>query len=482
MSHCEIGIYGLGVMGQNLAINFARHGIKVAVFNRCVPGEETITEDFVAKRCRDESVMPTTSVAEFIAELNPPRKIMLMVQAGKAVDEVLAQLVPSLSTGDVVIDGGNSHFRDTARRQEALSANGIYLIGCGISGGAAGALKGSSLMPGGAEVGWEKAQKLLHVVAARDIAGRPCCSLLGSGGAGHFIKMVHNGIEYALMQLLAESYDLLARLLVLPDAEIALNFERVGVTLGCRAICFKSLAQILRTADTDGCSLLSKIRDQASSKGTGRDLAIAALELGFPATAICEAVNARALSSLGRERQTFAVYYSPPRLSRDPEALLARSPGSPLFCANAIAYAQGLGLLAHAATHYGWKISLPEVARVWSRGSIIQSALLDRIVSALAEAPAPDGVTFPHEVFEGELRNRLEHWRNSVAIAIESGIPTPVMTATLAYFDGLRSPRLPANLLQAQRDFFGEHGFERIDQPDRRLCHADWGKPPDDVV
>ena len=467
-------------MGQNLAINFARHGIKVAVFNRSVPGEETITEDFVAKRCRDESVMPTTSVAEFIAELNPPRKIMLMVQAGKAVDEVLAQLVPALSTGDIVIDGGNSHFRDTARRQEALSANGIYLIGCGISGGAAGALKGPSLMPGGAEVGWEKVQELLHVVAARDIAGRPCCSLLGSGGAGHFIKMVHNGIEYALMQLLAESYDLMARLLVLPDAEIARILEEWGHA-GLQSYLFQITAQILRSADTDGCSLLSKIRDQASSKGTGRDLAIAALELGFPATAICEAVNARALSSLGRERQTFAVYYSSPRLRCDPEALLVALPEA-LFCANAIAYAQGLGLLTHAAPHYGWEIPLPEVARVWSRGSIIQSALLDQIVAALEEAPAPDVVTFPHEVFEGELTTRQQHWRNTVAIASEAGIPVPVLSATLAYFDGLRSPRLPANLLQAQRDLFGEHGFERIDQPNSRLCHADWGKPPDDVV
>lgn len=478
MSRCEIGIYGLGVMGQNLALNFARHGVAVAVFNRYAPGEETVATDFVAARCRDVNVMPTVSLAEFAATLRSPRTIVLLVQAGKVVDEVLAQLVPLLSAGDVIVDGGNSHFLDTTRREKELASAGIHFVGCGISGGAAGALRGPSLMPGGAVAGWERVRELLCLVAARDAEGQPCCTWLGGGGAGHFVKMVHNGIEYALMQLIAEGYDILRRQLMVPADEICAALEH-WQTRGLGSYLLDITLKILRTRNAAGQLLVDSIRDCATGKGTGRDLAVAALLGNFPATAIGEAVNARNLSAMDDERRLWQANFparSPaPQSGQGAGDLLAVLPDA-LYCANLIAYAQGLSLLVQVSRQHGWKIPPAGVARVWTRGSIIASELLDRLAASPIDSITPGGV------FVDELTARQASWRRVVAGAVTAGIPVPVLAATLTYFDGLRSPRLPAGLLQAQRDFFGAHGFACVDQSGDQLCHGNWEKPFDETA
>ncbi|HLE50788.1 MAG TPA: NADP-dependent phosphogluconate dehydrogenase [Anaerolineales bacterium] len=459
MTSCDLGLIGLAVMGQNLVLNMARNGFRLAVYNRTAAR----TEEFMSGPAEGEIIQAAYSVEELVGMLKEPRTVMLMVQAGQPVEAVIEQLRPHLKAGDLVIDGGNSYFKDTEGRSEALAQAGINFLGIGISGGEAGALWGPSIMPGGQRQAYTRVEPIFTAIAAK-VDGEPCVTYIGPRGAGHYVKMAHNGIEYGVMQLIAEIYDLLRRGLGMPVDEIQGFFERWNEgELGSFLI--EITAEILSRQDEEsGGLLVEAILDTASQKGTGKWTSQEALDLGVPMPTINAAVDARNLSAYKTERLAAAKAYPglPKRYAGDRHAFVLAA-GEALYASVIAAYAQGFELLRAASVKYDYDLQLGEIARIWRGGCIIRARLLDQVRIAFLENPdLPNLMLAP--AFQAVILEREEAWRSIVQTAIELGIPAPAMSASLAAFDAYRSARLPANLIQAQRDYFGAHTYQRVDR------------------
>jgi 6-phosphogluconate dehydrogenase len=464
----ELGLIGLAVMGRNLVLNLADHGYTVAVFNRTT---KRMT-DFLEGEAKERSVIGYERLEDFIGALTRPRKVMLMVEAGRGVDAVIQALLPLLEPGDLIIDGGNSHFVDTRRREKELRERGLLFLGTGISGGEEGARYGPSIMPGGAREAWELVRPIFQSIAAR-VDGTPCCDYVGEDGSGHFVKMVHNGIEYGDMQLIGEAYDLM-KVLGMGADELAETFARWNEG-PLNSYLIDITATIFRVRDRDGTPLVENILDVAGQKGTGRWTVAAALEEGVPLTLIAEAVFARSLSALKGERVAASEHLTGPAPSAEvaePEAVLADLEAA-LYAAKITSYAQGYMLMRAAANTYGWSLNYGAVAQMWRGGCIIRSGFLDHIKAAYdADPELPNLLLAPY--FREAVTRAQGAWRRTVAFGVHHGVPLPAFGAALAFFDGLRRATGPANLLQAQRDFFGAHTFERVDSPRGTFYHADW--------
>lgn len=453
-----LGLIGLGTMGRNLALNLADHGTPLVVWER------DAELSAAARAALPASTIWTDGPAELAAALPGPRAILLMVTAGPAVDAVIEALLPALSPGDVILDGGNADARDTARRQAALAATGIELIGLGVSGGEEGARFGPALMAGGAQGAWAVAAPALNAIAARTPDGSPCCALLGGGAAGHFVKTVHNGIEYAVMQALAEAYDLMRNGLALTPAAIGDVFERWN-TGPLQGYLVEIAADVVRTRDDDGSPLLDRVADRAGQKGTGRWASLAALDYGVPAPTIAEAVFARAVSARTHDRTGLAAERSTlVHLGTDD---LEQA----VHAATLAAFVQGFDLIAAADAAEGWSVDLVAVAKVWRAGCILRASLLDRLAEAAADTP-DNGMLLRHPALSDEMRGVLPGLRRAVSAAALAGYAVPAMGSALSWIDGMTRARVPADFLQGLRDRFGAHRFERTDRPGS--FHADW--------
>jgi 6-phosphogluconate dehydrogenase len=463
----EIGLIGLAVMGQNLVLNMERHGFRVGVFNRTTE----VTRSFVEGTASGKNIQGYSSVEELIASLRKPRAVMLMVKAGNPVDAVIEQLKPHLDSGDLIIDGGNSFFLDTERRSEDLAQEEINFIGVGISGGEEGALWGPSIMPGGQREAYERVESIYEAIAAK-VEGDPCVTYIGPRGSGHYVKMVHNGIEYGVMQLIAESYDLLRRGLGLSAEELGEVYR--GWNQGPLAsFLIEITAEIFHKKDKEtGKPLVEVILDKASQKGTGKWTSQEALDLGVPIPTISAAVEARSLSAYKTEREAAAQKF--PELQTEIEVErdeFVSALGEALYASTLITYIQGMELLKAASQEYEFDLDLSDIARIWRGGCIIRARLLEDIRRAFKDDPElPSLILAPK--FKDVLSTHHEAWQKVVATAAGSGIPIPAMGSALAYFDSYRSARLPANLIQAQRDYFGAHTYERIDKPGK--FHSEW--------
>lgn len=474
----DIGLIGLAVMGENLALNMESKGFTVAVYNRNAPGEEGVVDRFIAGRGKGKHFIGTHSIEQLVESVGQPRKIMMMVKAGRPVDELIAQLVPFLSPGDVIIDGGNSDFHDTERRVKEVEAKGFYFIGSGISGGEEGALHGPSIMPGGSAPAWPLVKNILQGIAAKLDDGTPTCEWIGSGGAGHFVKTVHNGIEYGDMQLISEAYSLLKHRRGLDNDALALVFDEWNAG-ELDSFLIEITANILRYRDTDGQPLLDKILDVAGQKGTGKWSAIAAMDENDPLTLITEAVYARLLSALYAERRKASGLY--PELVEVNENLYVEEVRQALYAAKLISYAQGFSLLRRASEHYGWDLDFGTIARVWRKGCIIRSVFLQKITEAYRKNPELENLLFD-DFFRSKIQAALPSWRKVVAEGALSGIALPATSAALTYFDGLRTLHSAANMIQAQRDYFGAHTYERTDCERGHFFHTNWTGEGGDTV
>jgi 6-phosphogluconate dehydrogenase len=463
MATKEIGLYGLAVMGQNLALNFADHGYQVTVANRT----QKTTEQFVTDNGKEYGLRAATDAAELVARLEPPRRIILMVKAGPAVDALADELARLMEPGDVIVDGGNSHWKDTTRRVQAAAASGISFVGAGISGGEQGARFGPSIMPGGNPAAWEHLRDPLTSIAAQ-ADGEPCCAWIGPDGSGHFVKMVHNGIEYAAMQAIAEAYHLL-RAGGRSVAETAAVFRHWS-TGPLNSYLIDITAAILETEDTDGEPLIEKVLDAAAQKGTGRWAVDAALDLGQPTTVITESVLARSLSALNDLRVEASRLLTGPEMGTGVDASDLETA---LLCTKMVGYAQGFMLIRAASAELGWTLDSAAIASLWRAGCIIRAALLVDITRGFRNQPDLSNLLLD-EHFAEVLGGGQEAWRRVVAAAITRGVPVPALSTGLAFYDGLRTERLPANLIQAQRDFFGAHTYERTDRPRGTYFHSDW--------
>jgi 6-phosphogluconate dehydrogenase len=465
----DIGLIGLAVMGQNLVLNMNDHGYTVAVYNRTVAK----VDEFLEGPARGTQVVGVHSLAELAAALKRPRKVMLMVKAGKAVDDFIDRLLPHLEPGDLIIDGGNSQFTDTGRRTKDLEARGILYIGTGISGGEEGARNGPSIMPGGNPKAWPMVRELFRAIAAKTTDGSPCCDWVGEEGAGHYVKMIHNGIEYGDMQIIAEAYHFMHGGLRLAHAQIQRIFARWNAG-DLQSYLIEITRDIMGFADADGRPLVEKIRDSAGQKGTGKWTGINSLELGIPVTLISEAVYARCLSALDEERRTASAVLPGPRtrFDKDPKAMTADLHRA-VLAAKIVSYAQGFMLMREAARVYRWSLDFGKIAKLWRAGCIIRSSLLERITAAFARNPGLPNLLVD-DYFTEVMRKSQASWRRVTAEAVRLGIPFPSFSAALAFYDGYRSARLPANLIQAQRDYFGAHTYERIDRPRGEFFHTQW--------
>ncbi len=464
----DIGLIGLAVMGQNLIMNMNDHGFKVVAFNRTV----SKVDDFLDGLAKGSNVIGAHSIDEFIKTLKRPRKIMLMVKAGDAVDAFINILLPHLEKGDIIIDGGNSHFTDTNRRVRDLKEKGIIFIGAGISGGEEGARHGPSIMPGGNPEGWPHVKDILQGISAK-VDGEPCCDWVGDEGAGHYVKMVHNGIEYGDMQLIGEAYDLLRRGIGMDMPGLQRTFSEWNQA-ELNSYLIEITGAIFGHEDSDGKPLLDKILDTAGQKGTGKWAGMSALDLGVPLTLITEAVYSRCLSSLKEERvEASEVLKGPePKFDGDKEEFVEHIRQA-LYASKIISYAQGFMLMRDAAHEFNWTINYGSVALMWRGGCIIRSRFLGKIKEAYDKNPQLKNLLLD-DFFKGEIQKCQEGWRHTVASGAYIGIPTPAFGTALGFFDGYRTARLPANLIQAQRDFFGAHTYERIDQPRGKYFHTNW--------
>ncbi len=473
----DIGLIGLAVMGQNLALNIHDHGFRVAVFNRTTA---KITR-FLENEARDSNIIGAYTPEEFVASIKRPRKIILMIQAGAAVDKSIAQLVPLLDEGDIIIDGGNSNFNDSIRRTAEVEARDLLFIGAGISGGEEGARYGPSIMPGGSPAAWESVKPILQAVAAKVSDGSPCCDWVGEGGAGHFVKMVHNGIEYGDMQLICEAYHLMSQVLSLDEAAISAVFNRWNKGL-LESFLIEITGEILAYQDEDGAPLLRKILDVASQKGTGKWTAITALEEGTPLTLIGEAVFARFLSAIKEQRVAASKALPGPQaeFSGDKQQFIDDLEQA-VYAAKIISYTQGYMLMQDAARSYHWNLNYGGVALMWREGCIIRSAFLGKIQEAYAKNPALANLLLD-DYFSDAVIGAQSAWRGAVTTGIQHGIPLPIMSGALAFYDGYRSANLPANLLQAQRDYFGAHTYERVDRARGEYFHTNWTGTGGDVT
>jgi 6-phosphogluconate dehydrogenase len=472
---CELGVTGLATMGANLARNAARNGFPVAVHNRT----ESRTRELLERHGDDGELVGTFSTGEFVAALARPRRILVMVKAGPAVDAVLEELAGHLDEGDLLIDGGNSYFEDTVRREQAMTARGLRFLGTGVSGGEEGALHGPSIMPGGSPEAYGLVSQLLTRIAAQ-VDGVPCCRLVGPGGAGHYVKMVHNGIEYADMQLIAEAYDLLGQGAGMGAATLAEVFE--GWNAGdLDSFLIEITAKVLRQVDAaSGQPLVEVILDQAEQKGTGRWTVQSALELGVPVTGITEAVFARVLSSQKDQRTAAAKVLAGPsgRLGAGRAEGFVDDVRDALYASKVVAYAQGFEQIAAAAEANGWGVELGGLATIWRGGCIIRARFLDRIREAYEADPGLRNLLFA-DYFRDAVGQAQDAWRRVAAAAVTLGVPTPAFASSLAYYDGFRRERGPANLLQAQRDFFGAHTYRRTDRPG--TFHTRWSQDGQEI-
>jgi 6-phosphogluconate dehydrogenase len=465
----KIGMVGLAVMGENLALNIARNGFPIAVFNR----DKTKVDKFI-KRAEGQQVIGAHSVEGFVNALETPRKIILLVKAGKPVDDVIAQLRPLLGPGDIIIDGGNSFFPDTQRREKELKAAGISFIGSGVSGGEAGALWGPSLMPGGDRAAYEQIRPVWEAIAAKVDDG-PCVTYIGPDGAGHFVKMVHNGIEYGDMQLIAESYDILRKALGLGASELADVFAKWNEGV-LSSFLIEITAKIFSVNDPEtGRPLVDLILDKAGQKGTGKWTSQVALDLGVVIPTIQAAIDSRVLSSLKDERVEASKQLSGPGGSRDSgdKQELIDAVHDALYASKICSYAQGTNLMRAGSDQYQWEINLGEVSRIWKGGCIIRAQFLDKIKQAYQRrADLPNLLLDPD--FNSWVTEAQPRWRQAINTAQSLGIPVPAMSASLGYFDSYRAANLPQNLTQAQRDFFGSHTYERADKPELGFIHTEW--------
>ena len=464
----DIGLVGLAVMGENLILNMESKGFTVACYNRTV----SKVDDFIAGRAAGKNIIGAKSIKELVASLERPRKIMLMVKAGQPVDDFIEMLIPELEPGDIIIDGGNSHFPDSSRRTEYLESKGLLFIGTGVSGGEEGALTGPSMMPGGSPKAWPHVKKIFQTICAHTDEGEPCCDWVGENGAGHFVKMVHNGIEYGDMQMICETYDMM-KAIGMNNAEMEKVFTQWNEN-ELESYLIEITRDILGFKDEKGREVVDLILDTAGQKGTGKWTAIAALDAGMPLTLIGEAVFARCLSALKDERVAASKLF---------KAEVAKFEGSreqmledlrvALYASKIVSYAQGYQLMMAAAEEYGWKLNYGGIALMWRGGCIIRSRFLGKIKEAFDNnADLKNLLTDPF--FKDVMDRSQGAWRRVAGTAISMGVPMPCTNAALTYFDGYRSERLPANLLQAQRDYFGAHTYERVDKPRGEFFHSNW--------
>ncbi len=464
----DIGLVGLAVMGQNLVLNMDDHGYRVAVFNRTIEK----VDEFLAGPAAGTNVVGTHSLEELARSLKRPRRVMLMVKAGQAVDGTIAQLLPFLDPGDIVIDGGNSNFEDSIRRERELRDRGLLFVGTGISGGEEGARHGPSIMPGGSPEAWPEVREIFQAIAAKVDDGTPCCDWVGEGGAGHYVKMVHNGIEYGDMQLIAEAYDLLRSIAGLSHDELHTVFDQWN-SGKLDSYLIEITRDIMAFRAEDGEPLVEKVLDTAGQKGTGKWTAISALELGMPMTLVAEAVFARILSALKDERVAAAEVLGAPALDVGSGAGFVADVRDALYASKIVSYAQGFMLFREAAASFGWNLNYGGIALMWRGGCIIRSAFLGRIKDAFDRDPDLANLLVD-TYFREEVAAAEAGWRRSVAAAAGAGVPAPAYSSALAFFDGYRRARLPANLIQAQRDYFGAHTYERIDRPRGQFFHTNW--------
>jgi 6-phosphogluconate dehydrogenase len=465
----DIGLVGLAVMGENLVLNMESHGFTVAVFNRTIDK----VDNFINGRGKDKKVIGCHTIEDLIGNLKTPRKIMLMVKAGKPVDDFIELLIPHMDKGDIIIDGGNSHFPDTIRRTKYLENKGFLFIGTGVSGGEEGALKGPSIMPGGSPEAWPFVKPIFQSIAAKVEDGTPCCDWVGENGAGHFVKMVHNGIEYGDMQLICEAYMIMKDLLGMSASEMHEVFKEWNKG-ELDSYLVEITRDILAFKDTDGKPLVDKILDTAGQKGTGKWTGVASLDLGVPLTLIGEAVYARCISAQKEERvEASKLLHGPkPSFTGDKKAFINDIMNA-LFASKLVSYAQGYVLMRAAAEEYNWNLNNGGIALMWRGGCIIRSTFLGKIKEAFDHNPKLTNLLLD-PFFKEKIESSQASWRKVVAAAVTNGIWIPAMSTALNYFDGYRSERLPANLLQAQRDYFGAHTYERIDQPRGKFFHTNW--------
>ncbi len=465
----DIGLIGLAVMGENLVLNMESKGFTVAVYNRTTEK----VDKFINGRGAGKNFIGCHSVEEFCASLERPRKVMMLVKAGQAVDALIEQLLPHLEEGDIIIDGGNSHFPDTIRRTAHVEGKGLLYIGTGVSGGEEGALLGPSIMPGGSPEAWEPVKPIFQKICAHTDEGEPCCDWVGEDGAGHFVKMVHNGIEYGDMQMICETYQMMKEGLGMSNEEMHTVFKEWNEGV-LDSYLIEITRDILGYKDENGEAVIDKILDTAGQKGTGKWTAVSALDLGQPLTLIGEAVFARCLSALKDERVEAAKLLSGPEgaLSGDKAAFIEDLKQA-LYASKIVSYAQGYQLMRAAAEEHGWNLNNGGIALMWRGGCIIRSVFLGDIKKAFDENPGLVNLLLD-PFFKEAVEKAQAGWRRVVTKAVELGIPMPAISAALAYYDGYRAERLPANLLQAQRDYFGAHTYERIDRPRGEYFHTNW--------
>ena len=474
----DIGLIGLAVMGENLVLNMESKGFRVSVFNRTVEK----VDRFLEGRGKGLNIYGAHSLEDFVASLATPRKVFLMVKAGAAVDAFIDRLIPVLEPGDIIIDGGNTHFPDTARRTAYVESKGLLYIGTGVSGGEEGALKGPSMMPGGSPAAWPYVKPIFQSICAKVEGGSPCCDWVGEGGAGHFVKMVHNGIEYGDIQLICECYQIMKDILGMSNEEMHETFAEWNRG-DLDSYLIEITRDILAKKDGDDRYVLDYILDTAGQKGTGKWTAISALDQGVPLTLIGESVFARCLSAQKEERVAASAVLegpAPVKFTGDRKAFLEDLRRA-LFAAKVVSYAQGYALMRAAAREYGWNLNYGGIALMWRGGCIIRSVFLGRIKEAFDKDPDIANILLD-PYFSGKLAEAQQGWRNVLCTAMQNGVPAPCMTAGLQYYDGYRCKRLPANLLQAQRDFFGAHTYERTDRPRGEFFHTNWTGHGGDTV
>lgn len=465
----DIGVIGIAVMGENLILNMESKGFNVSAFNRTVDK----VEDFVNGRAKGKNIYGAITLEDFVESLKSPRKVMLMVKAGKPVDDFIDKLIPLLYEGDIIIDGGNSHFPDTERRTKYVESKGLLFIGTGVSGGEEGALLGPSIMPGGSVKAWEAVKPIFQGIAAKVDGGVPCCDWVGNGGAGHFVKMVHNGIEYGDMQLINEVYHIMKDVLGMSADEMHLVFKEWNEG-ELDSYLIEITTEILAFKDEDGAPLVDKILDTAMQKGTGKWTGTVALDLGIPLTLITESVFSRCLSALKDERVAASKLLTGPTPSfvGDKQTML-NDLRDALYAAKVISYAQGYQMMKAAAAEYNWDLNYGSIALMWRGGCIIRSRFLGNIKEAFDKNHALANLLLD-PFFTEKMQITQGGWRRVIAVAVTNGIPVPCLSAGLTYYDGYRCERLPANLLQAQRDYFGAHTYERIDKPRGEFFHTNW--------
>jgi len=465
----DIGLIGLAVMGENLVLNMESKGFTVAIFNRTV----TKVDHFVTGRGKGKNIIGTRSLDEFVLSLSKPRKVILLVKAGQPVDDFIEQLIPLMDRGDIIIDGGNSHYPDTSRRTEYVESKGLLYIGTGVSGGEEGALHGPSMMPGGSPDAWPHVKVIFQSISAKVEDGSPCCDWVGEKGAGHFVKMVHNGIEYGDMQLITEAYQLMKDFLGMSHQEMHEVFKTWNEG-ELDSYLIEITRDILAFKDEDGKPLVEKILDTAGQKGTGKWTGIAAFNLGVPLTLIGESVFSRCLSAQKEERVSASKILTGPKpnFTGNKKAFI-EDLRLTLLASKIVSYAQGFLLMREAAHEYGWNLNYGGIALMWRGGCIIRSAFLGKIKEAFDTNPKLANLLLaPH--FKKIINNAQPGWRRVCSTALTNGIPVPALTSALCYYDGYRSERLPANLLQAQRDYFGAHTYERVDKPRGEFFHTNW--------